>query len=140
MGDHGTTGVSKTRPMSENAAATAPSGTKSRPMSENAGRGGPGGTETRHPSASHVPNLPAHACRSPRGRTRTGLDLDAITSTGHHKRDTTWSAVGRIGQTRAMPRSIWKGAISFGLVTIPIKLYSATEEKDISFRQVHPED
>ncbi|MFP5283351.1 MAG: Ku protein, partial [Actinomycetes bacterium] len=36
-----------------------------------------------------------------------------------------------------MPRSIWKGAISFGLVTIPVKLYSATEEKDISFRQVH---
>jgi DNA end-binding protein Ku len=39
-----------------------------------------------------------------------------------------------------MPRSIWKGAISFGLVTIPIKLFSATEEKDVSFRQVHPED
>jgi DNA end-binding protein Ku len=39
-----------------------------------------------------------------------------------------------------MPRSIWKGAISFGLVTIPIKMYSATEEKDISFRQVHPAD
>ena len=46
----------------------------------------------------------------------------------------------RIGQTRSMPRSIWKGAISFGLVTIPVKLFSATEEKDISFRQVHPED
>lgn len=39
-----------------------------------------------------------------------------------------------------MPRSIWKGAISFGLVTIPIKLFSATEEKDVSFRQVHAED
>lgn len=39
-----------------------------------------------------------------------------------------------------MPRSIWKGAISFGLVTIPVKLYSATEQKDISFRQIHPED
>ena len=39
-----------------------------------------------------------------------------------------------------MPRSIWKGAISFGLVTIPIKLFWATEEKDLSFRQVHPED
>lgn len=39
-----------------------------------------------------------------------------------------------------MPRSIWKGAISFGLVTIPVKLYTATEEKDISFHQVHPED
>ncbi len=43
-------------------------------------------------------------------------------------------------QTDRMPRSIWKGAISFGLVTIPVKLFSATEEKDISFRQVHPED
>ncbi len=39
-----------------------------------------------------------------------------------------------------MPRSIWKGAISFGLVTIPVKVYGATEEKDISFRQVHPAD
>src|SRR3712207_6100263 len=36
-------------------------------------------------------------------------------------------------------RSIWKGAISFGLVSIPVKLYSATEERDISFRQVHRE-
>ncbi|OYO05115.1 Ku protein [Enemella evansiae] len=39
-----------------------------------------------------------------------------------------------------MPRSIWKGAISFGLVTIPVKLYSATEQKDISFHQVHAAD
>ena len=39
-----------------------------------------------------------------------------------------------------MPRSIWKGAVSFGLVTIPVKLYGATEEKDIQFRQVHPAD
>jgi DNA end-binding protein Ku len=39
-----------------------------------------------------------------------------------------------------MPQAIWKGTISFGLVTIPVKLYSATEEKDISFRQVHEED
>lgn len=39
-----------------------------------------------------------------------------------------------------MARSIWKGAISFGLVTIPVKVYGATEEKDISFRQVHLAD
>ncbi len=39
-----------------------------------------------------------------------------------------------------MPRSLWKGAITFGLVTIPVKLYGATEEKDISFRQVHETD
>jgi DNA end-binding protein Ku len=37
-------------------------------------------------------------------------------------------------------RSIWKGAISFGLVSIPVKLYSATEEKDVSFHQVHRAD
>ena len=39
-----------------------------------------------------------------------------------------------------MPHAIWKGTISFGLVTIPVKVYSATEEKDITFRQVHEED
>ena len=37
-------------------------------------------------------------------------------------------------------RSIWKGAISFGLVTIPVKLYSATEERDVSFHQVRRSD
>jgi DNA end-binding protein Ku len=36
--------------------------------------------------------------------------------------------------------SIWKGSISFGLVSIPVKLYSATEERDVSFHQVHRED
>jgi DNA end-binding protein Ku len=36
--------------------------------------------------------------------------------------------------------AIWKGTISFGLVTIPVKVYSATEERDISFRQVHEAD
>jgi DNA end-binding protein Ku len=35
---------------------------------------------------------------------------------------------------------MWKGAISFGLVSIPVKLYTATEQKDITFRQVHRED
>lgn len=39
-----------------------------------------------------------------------------------------------------MPRSLWKGAVSFGLITIPVRLYGATEEKDVQFRQVHPKD
>ena len=39
-----------------------------------------------------------------------------------------------------MPRSIWKGAISFGMVSIPIKLYSATDEKDVSFHLLHKKD
>jgi len=37
-------------------------------------------------------------------------------------------------------RAIWKGAVSFGLVSIAVKLYSATEEKNIRFNQVHRED
>lgn len=37
-------------------------------------------------------------------------------------------------------RSIWKGSISFGLVTIPVKLFSATEERDVQFNQVHAAD
>jgi DNA end-binding protein Ku len=37
-------------------------------------------------------------------------------------------------------RAIWKGAVSFGLVSIGVKLFSATEEKDIRFHQVHRSD
>jgi DNA end-binding protein Ku len=37
-------------------------------------------------------------------------------------------------------RSIWKGTVSFGLVTIPVRLYSATEERDIAFHQVRRSD
>ena len=37
-------------------------------------------------------------------------------------------------------RPIWKGAVSFGLVNVPVRLYSATENHDISFRQVHRTD
>ena len=36
-------------------------------------------------------------------------------------------------------RPIWNGAISFGLVNIPIKLYTATESKEIKFRYLHKE-
>lgn len=39
-----------------------------------------------------------------------------------------------------MPRPIWKGAISFGMVSIPVKLYSATDEKDVRFNQLHEKD
>ena len=38
-----------------------------------------------------------------------------------------------------MPRSIWKGAVSFGMISIPVKLFGATENKDIAFRQLHEE-
>ena len=37
-------------------------------------------------------------------------------------------------------RSIWKGSVAFGLVNVPVKVYSATEERDIRFHQVHEAD
>lgn len=37
-------------------------------------------------------------------------------------------------------KAIWKGAISFGLVTIPVRVYTATEEKSVRFHQVHSAD
>src|SRR5687768_11379411 len=38
-----------------------------------------------------------------------------------------------------MPRSMWSGAISFGMVTIPVKLRAATESKSVHFNQLHAE-
>jgi DNA end-binding protein Ku len=37
-------------------------------------------------------------------------------------------------------RSIWKGSIAFGLVNVPVKVYSATQDHDIKFHQVHDKD
>src|ERR671929_1776829 len=39
-----------------------------------------------------------------------------------------------------MPRAIWSGAISFGLVNIPVKLYSAVSRKTVRFHQLDSED
>ncbi|MGY0062876.1 non-homologous end joining protein Ku [Streptomyces sp. LZ34] len=39
-----------------------------------------------------------------------------------------------------MPRPLWGGAVSFGLVTIPVKVLPATEDHSISFRQIHTAD
>jgi DNA end-binding protein Ku len=47
---------------------------------------------------------------------------------------------GAAGETLWGVRAIWKGAVSFGLVNVPVKLYSATEDRDVSFHQVHSGD
>ncbi|MBV9328121.1 MAG: Ku protein [Chloroflexi bacterium] len=39
-----------------------------------------------------------------------------------------------------MPRPIWKGAITFGMISIPVKLYGATESKDLAFNMLHKPD
>jgi len=46
----------------------------------------------------------------------------------------------RGGEEDLIVRAIWKGAVSFGLVNVPVRLYSATENHDVQFRQVHRED
>lgn len=48
----------------------------------------------------------------------------------------TWLGVSQCGVMRA----IWKGALAFGMVSIPVRLYSAIEDRDVSFHQVHNED
>ena len=39
-----------------------------------------------------------------------------------------------------MPRAIWSGSISFGLVNVPVKLFGATSKKDVRFHQLHDAD
>jgi DNA end-binding protein Ku len=39
-----------------------------------------------------------------------------------------------------MARAIWSGAISFGLVMVPVKVYSAVSKKDVRFHQLHGAD
>ena len=41
---------------------------------------------------------------------------------------------------RRMPRSIWKGVITFGMVSIPVRLFPATQDKDVSFHLLHQPD
>jgi DNA end-binding protein Ku len=48
----------------------------------------------------------------------------------------TWPGVSQCGVMQV----VWKGALAFGMVSIPVRLYSAIEDRDVSFHQVHDED
>src|SRR4029078_3427894 len=62
------------------------------------------------------------------GPTRSGWARDACDAQGN-------------GRALSRPmRSLWKGAITFGLVNIPVALYPATTRTDLSFRQLHAKD
>ena len=39
-----------------------------------------------------------------------------------------------------MARSIWNGTVTFGMVNVPVKLYTATESKTVRFQEVHLKD
>ena len=52
-----------------------------------------------------------------------------------------WRRLHRVHRRGSdVARAMWKGAIQFGLVTIPVKLYLATESKGISFNMLHKDD
>ena len=50
------------------------------------------------------------------------------------------AGVNESGRRDAAMRMVWKGSISFGLVTIPVRLYVATESKNVPSHQVHLSD
>ena len=39
-----------------------------------------------------------------------------------------------------MPRSLWTGSLSFGLVNVPVRLEAAVRDRDLHFRQIHEKD
>ena len=45
-----------------------------------------------------------------------------------------------MGKTKLVPRALWTGTVSFGLVNVPVRLYSATQEHDLHFHYVHEPD
>jgi DNA end-binding protein Ku len=55
-----------------------------------------------------------------------------VTATGRRDPSTTYAWV--------MPRAIWSGAVSFGLVNVPVKLVTATSPRDVRFNQLHDAD
>ena len=80
-------------------------------------------TQTRHPAGALV--------QGPAARTRWTPQVPARGS----------RVSGPAGYLRrAMPRAIWSGAISFGLVNIPVKLYSAVSRKTVRFHQLDGKD
>src|SRR4029077_21081779 len=70
---------------------------------------------------------------------------DAAANESSRRRGLAWCGLspGPSPVTRTllpMPRSLWNGTIAFGMVRVPVKLYSATEAKAIRFRERHVTD
>lgn len=52
----------------------------------------------------------------------------------------TWSAVAVAGVYPGVMRALWRGSVTFGLVSIPVRLFGAVEERDVGFHLVHRDD
>jgi DNA end-binding protein Ku len=104
------------------------------------------GVDARHlfdalPGPARVPALDRRAARRrlPAGEDRVDRGLADVRARGPAGRagcnsacrDRTFGTIG------TMPRSIWSGAISFGLVNVPVKLFSAVSRKTVRFHQLN---
>src|SRR6266699_2831260 len=82
-------------------------------------------------TASKTPTLPA-----PRGG---GKESERSRGRGRERSSGERGKSQRAGSARA-PRAIWSGTISFGMVSIPVRLYTATESHDVHFHLLHKRD
>ena len=72
---------------------------------------------------------------------RSSMDKDElIEALGNGDEERSRSASSDTQRSTTTDRSIWKGAITFGLITIPVGLYTAVEDRDISFHLLSAED
>ena len=83
-----------------------------------------------------VPRVDHAAARSARPRSRAC----GPTSTRRNACARKVNEATRPGKFEDMPRAIWSGAISFGLVNVPVKLYSAVSQKTVRFHQLDARD
>ena len=97
------------------------------------GRHPPGAGHTARPRSGRAPDWPG-------GRHRVVWFVVNARPPGKPAPGVTAAHGHRQNGYRHTMRSMWKGAISFGLVNIPVRLYTATEQRDVTFRQVHRTD
>jgi DNA end-binding protein Ku len=69
-----------------------------------------------------------------------GRRTDPTTATAKAARRDLRAGDDGVGNNDVMPRAIWSGSVSFGLVNVPVKLVSATSSKDVRFNMLHATD
>lgn len=80
--------------------------------------------------------------REVEGRSQMDKDqlIAALSGNGTKSDDSGDDGRDEVGRSPTTQRAIWRGAITFGLITIPVGLYSATEDRDISFNLMSGKD
>ena len=95
---------------------------------------------SRRRRAGALPRVDPGGSPAPADLPRPAVDRDPTDGAARGRRSRTVDAPRMQQGGRLVPRSIWTGAISFGLVNIPIRLVTAVEDKSVSFRQIRRGD